>query len=79
MIHVYTEYQWFEFRKTIEKDKKNFQGVIVKTPFYHKEITWLLVTQEISFHRVNYGAGIFKLLPNDEKLCTNCSGKGVIK
>lgn len=67
-------------RYAVEKEIKagTFTGCIVKHAHIHKAITFTLVVNDVQFHRVNYGAGVVKLLPN-KNVCAHCEGKGGIK
>lgn len=72
---VNTEHQWYEMRCDIAKGK--FGGCIIKEPKIHKNITFLLVKNNLPFERINYGAGVVKLIPNDGQICEHCQGKGL--
>lgn len=70
------DHQRYELEQEIKKGK--FEGCTIKSADLHKRITWILVINNVPFQRVNYGAGVYKLMPNNGKVCTICSGKGVM-
>lgn len=73
MVIVLNDQQRYEVEQSIIKGE--FKGCLLKNADYHKMITFTLVKNNIPFHRVNYGAGVIKLLLN-ENVCIHCKGKG---
>lgn len=70
---IYTEHSYFECRTKIIN--KTFEACIVKHNNYAKDIIFELVKNNIPFHKVNYGAGVFKIIKNGLP-CEHCQGKG---
>ena len=72
-----TRHQYCEIRdKEIVKGK--FTGCLTKIPALRKELIFSLVEKNMSFEEISYGAGVYKILPNDGKICTHCLGKGLV-
>ena len=74
---IQSEHSRWELEKEIKENK--FKGCIISNPVYHKLITLILVINDVKLHRINYGAGVVKLMPNNLNVCGYCAGKGVIK
>lgn len=73
---VNTDYSMSELRREIEKGQ--FTSCLIKHSKHNKDITFLLVEKNIKFTRINYGAGVCKLIINEGSVCEACHGEGVI-
>lgn len=73
---VNSEYQWFELRKRLRN--KDFDSCICKNSRILKDIIFELVINDIPFHKINYGLGVYKIIRNGI-ICEHCLGKGIIK
>ena len=77
MIICNKQHQWWSLRDKIPKG--DFKAILTKSPQFHKDITYALVVNNIPFHKMSYGAGVYKFVKNDGSICDKCLGEGVVK
>ena len=73
---VYTEHSFFEIRAKIERNE--FNACLSKYSKYTKDIVFELAKNNIPFHMISFGAGVYKMIKNGY-VCDKCLGKGYIK
>lgn len=75
-ILLYTDHQARTMERKIAKG--DFSSLLIKSSAVHKTVTFILAVNNIPFHRVNYGAGVVKILKNEGGICAHCGGNGCI-